>query len=677
MNLVGKTIGQYQIVEEIGSGGMATVYKGYQPTLDRHVAIKVLAGQLAKDETFRMRFAREAQAVAGLRHPHIVQVYDYGEVSAEQSDLAQDIIYLVTEYIDAGTLKERLGIPMDPGDAARIAAEIAEALDFAHRKEIIHRDVKPSNILLSQGGDALLADFGIARMSAGTQYTQTGTTVGTPAYMSPEQARGQEVDRRTDLYSLGVVLYEMLTGRVPFTADTPLGIAHLHVFEPPPPPRGVHSKIPRRLEKVILRALAKEPSERYRTGREMAKALGRAVTLNAPGELPALSPDQQKTVALSASKDETSRRLTETAGRVATQVGRGAFHLGWGVARWVLRVGVALLLALTVLSILVLLGSSFLLSSLAERSIPEYAWGLDQFTAFDQELTISQAEMNLEVGPAIEPYALDLIQDTEISLREPDAILVSARVVGQPARLQTRLTQQDGVPRIILERLNNVPLYVIGGIISGGVNRGLEAAFEGTSIHLERLEVEDQAIVFLARNQSAPARAPTPALTATPAAGALATPQRRIAGTGTAAAVARPTQRQSVPPVPTNTARATSAAARRAVLPTATPSPNPCRNPQACITSPADGARVSGTVTIRGTAVHPEFQYYKLEFGLGPTPQHWAVLGALQSVPVVDGVLGTWDASPLPAGVYSLRLVVVDQTGNYPEPSTVWVLLSP
>jgi serine/threonine protein kinase/tetratricopeptide (TPR) repeat protein len=269
-DLIGKTVNGYQIIEQIGKGGMATVYRAYQPSLDRDVAVKVLPPYYAEqDETFLERFKREARAIAKLRHQNILMVMDFGQ----QDDLS----FLVMEYVDAGTLKNQMDKPMTLKEILNLVKQISSALDYAHEQGVVHRDVKPSNVLMPQPDWALLTDFGLAKMVGGTFMTQSGLTVGTPAYMSPEQGSGSKVDHRTDIYSLGVMLYELVVGEVPYTAETPMAVVVKHIVDPLPMPRAKNPKVPEALQRVILKALAKNPDDRYQSAGDIAAAMEEVV----------------------------------------------------------------------------------------------------------------------------------------------------------------------------------------------------------------------------------------------------------------------------------------------------------------------------------------------------------------------------------------------------------------
>jgi serine/threonine protein kinase len=274
----GQMLGPYQIISQIGKGGMATVYKAYQPSMDRNVAIKVLPSQLAESKEFAGRFQQEARIIAKLEHPHILPVFDYGESGG--------ISYLVMRYFESGTLKDKMefGRPLPLDEIDRIFTQLADALSYAHAHGIIHRDLKPANVLLDAQGNLFLTDFGIAKLleSAAPHFTQTDAIMGTPAYISPEQAQAETVDQRSDIYSLGIILYEMVTGRVPFTADTPLAVILKHVSDPLPLPSAIKTDIPEAIEKVILKALAKHPEDRFATAAEFVAAWKRALNEKEP-----------------------------------------------------------------------------------------------------------------------------------------------------------------------------------------------------------------------------------------------------------------------------------------------------------------------------------------------------------------------------------------------------------
>lgn len=277
-----ETLNEYTIVRLLGRGGMAEVYEGYDRELERSVAIKVILPAMSSEPGFEERFRREARLVASLRHPHIVQVYDFGVADGKP--------YMVMEYLPGGALKDRLAdlrsrhqtLPLR--DAAAILDALAGALDYAHSRGAIHRDIKPGNILFTIENDPVLTDFGIARLLGdANQLTTTGQIVGSPAYMAPEQALGTSVDGRADQYALGVVLYEMVTGRPPFQADSPTTLLMQHVNTPPPPPRSLNPQVPEGMQAVLLKALAKQPDQRYASVRELAAAFRKAL----PGEVTA------------------------------------------------------------------------------------------------------------------------------------------------------------------------------------------------------------------------------------------------------------------------------------------------------------------------------------------------------------------------------------------------------
>src|SRR5689334_14916887 len=253
---------------------MAEVYKAYQASLDRFVAIKLLHPFLADDTEFKDRFEREARNVARLRHPNIVQVYDF------EYDAESESYYMVMELIEGKTLKDHLSSLGEQGmsiaEAIRIVHEAAEALAYAHTRSMIHRDVKPANLMIDSDGRVVLTDFGIAKIVTGNQFTASGGMVGTPAYMAPEQGLGEAGDERSDLYSLGVILFQLVAGKLPFESDAPLAVILKHLNEPIPSVRALVPDIPENIEAIIYKAMAKDPEERYQTAEDMLRDLNTA-----------------------------------------------------------------------------------------------------------------------------------------------------------------------------------------------------------------------------------------------------------------------------------------------------------------------------------------------------------------------------------------------------------------
>lgn len=266
----GAAFGPYRLVERAGVGGMAEVWRAQDTRLDRSAALKFLSHQYAGEAGYLDRFRREARAVSRLDHPNILPVWDVGEQDGWT--------YMVSPYVGGGTLAERLGHPWPLLEAVQVLQPLASALDYAHAEGIVHRDVKPSNVLFNERRRLLLGDFGIARMLEGTSvFTSAGLVIGTPQYMAPEQAEGEPAGPASDLYSLGVIAYELLTGRPPFMAETPLAVLRAHVDRPLPPPRSLNPALPISVEAVLLKALAKDPRYRYPSGEAMVRALYTAI----------------------------------------------------------------------------------------------------------------------------------------------------------------------------------------------------------------------------------------------------------------------------------------------------------------------------------------------------------------------------------------------------------------
>ncbi len=309
---VGENVGPYRIIEQLGQGGMATVYKAYHAALDRYVAIKALHPAFGEDQNFLARFQREARLVAKLEHPNIVPVYDYSEHEGRP--------YLVMKFIEGDTLKARLTKgPLASAEIEKIVEAVGSALAYAHKQGILHRDIKPSNVLVANDGQLYLADFGLARIAQSGESTLSSDMImGTPQYISPEQAMGKkDLDEGTDIYSFGVMIYEMVVGQVPFNADTPFSIIHDHIYSPLPLPRSINPKVPESVERVLLKALAKERVDRYPDVDSLVSAFkeawvaagvpmqGTAITMR-PAQLKVAAPSAQTVAAKSPGKKRAS-----------------------------------------------------------------------------------------------------------------------------------------------------------------------------------------------------------------------------------------------------------------------------------------------------------------------------------------------------------------------------------
>ena len=295
-----KLSARYDLGEILGFGGMSEVHLARDGRLDRDVAIKVLRQDLARDPTFYLRFRREAQNAAALNHPAIVAVYDTGEAETETGPLP----YIVMEYVDGETLRDivRSEGPMAPKRAMEVIADVCAALDFSHRNGIVHRDVKPANVMINRAGAVKVMDFGIARAIADSSspMTQTAAVIGTAQYLSPEQARGEQVDARSDVYSLGCVLFEILTGEPPFTGDSPVAVAYQHVREDPRLPSSVNKEVPGALDSIILKAMSKNPANRYQSAADMRSDLIRVLGGQRPSA-PVVMSDEDRTTIFSGS----------------------------------------------------------------------------------------------------------------------------------------------------------------------------------------------------------------------------------------------------------------------------------------------------------------------------------------------------------------------------------------
>jgi beta-lactam-binding protein with PASTA domain/predicted Ser/Thr protein kinase len=354
---------RYEIGEILGFGGMSEVHLARDLRLHRDVAVKVLRADLARDPSFYLRFRREAQNAAALNHPAIVAVYDTGEAETATGPLP----YIVMEYVDGVTLRDIVHTegPMPPRRAIEVIADACQALNFSHQHGIIHRDVKPANIMISKAGAVKVMDFGIARAIAdsGNSVTQTAAVIGTAQYLSPEQAQGLPVDARSDVYSLGCVLYEILTGEPPFIGDSPVAVAYQHVREDPLPPSARHKEISPELDAVVLKALAKNPDNRYQTAAEMRADLVRVHSGEAP-DAPKVLTDAERTSMLASTP--THQRIPPIDHQPRQQPGYVERDRGGSIGRWLIAVAV-----LAVLTVVVTIGINMFGSNTRDVQVPD------------------------------------------------------------------------------------------------------------------------------------------------------------------------------------------------------------------------------------------------------------------------------------------------------------------
>ncbi|MBI5879240.1 MAG: serine/threonine protein kinase [Chloroflexi bacterium] len=509
MELLGEKLGNYEIVQLIAQGGMAAVYRANQVALNRSVAIKVLSGLSAGDEVFRQRFDREAKAVAQLSHPNIVPIYDFG------SDDARGLWYIVMEYVPGGSLRDLVSGAPGIDEATRLIAQVAYGLDYAHTHGIIHRDIKPGNILLTELHRPMLTDFGLAKMDSHPQFTEAGLTIGTPAYMSPEQVMGGDLDKRSDIYSLAMVLYELLTGRAPFRSDTPLALLHQQVYEAPEPPRRVNPRIPRKLEKVLMRAMSKDREGRYASAAEFAAALertlgGNTVSLASVAGTRAIPPPPKHRLPwLAALHPARMAAAARTAGAQAAEWlmprARRVLSRLW---RWTWRAA----LVAAIVAVAVTAGLVLLLSNYAERTISASRadWGI---IGGDQPVLMDRARVEGAVEQYMARNGLTLLMNNpQLQLAGDDAATLSGDGILGPLRVDGRVFVMGGAVQVEIERVNGYMPYVYGTLISDGINRGLRTLFASGPVRLEHIEAAPGTLIFFPKHRTAtdPALAPSP-----------------------------------------------------------------------------------------------------------------------------------------------------------------------
>jgi tRNA A-37 threonylcarbamoyl transferase component Bud32 len=462
---------RYRIVKLLGGGGMGRVYLAHDTRLaDKPCAIKELIPDphLSPEEREQdaAQFRREAAVLAHLNHVNLPNVSDYFEERGH--------FYLVMDYVDGETLAVRLeqspgGLPQET--VVGWAMQLCDVLEYLHGQNppVIFRDMKPSNVILTPEGRVKLIDFGVVRLFDPSKGTDT-LKMGTAGYAPPEQYAGQgQTTPRSDIYALGATLYELLTG------DNPT--AHPFVFTPP---RQVKSGISQTLSDVVMQAVSLDPGDRFPSARAVRNALQK-VTRPRRFRLPSVVQHERGT----------GTAVMPSAAAIPRQRGRFA-DIALGVGRWLLRLAVSFAVAFVVMTIVFLLAGSFAIAIFAENAVATADWQLD--SAEPGEFVVSEEETNEDLYALLRPYALDIAESAHLDFRPPDIVVFSVEIASQPVSLQARLDAEDGKPVMVLEKLNGVRLYVVGGIISGGVNRGIDKAWEDAPVRLTSIVVRERQV---------------------------------------------------------------------------------------------------------------------------------------------------------------------------------------
>ncbi|HET8928301.1 MAG TPA: Stk1 family PASTA domain-containing Ser/Thr kinase [Microbacterium sp.] len=445
--------GRYRVDELIGRGGMATVYRGYDLTLGRAVAIKVLRRDLARDSTFRTRFRLEAQAASRMANPTIVRVYDAGEDTETDADgSTHPVPFIVMELVHGSLLKDVISAgPVPVRDAVRYVDGILEALEYSHRAGVVHRDIKPGNVMVTSAGQVKVMDFGIARAVSDSSSTVAETTaiLGTASYFSPEQAKGEPVDGRADLYSTGVVLYELLTGRPPFRGETPVAVAYQHVSETPVPPSEVNPQVPRALDALVLRALAKDPFQRFQDAVQFREALdatvdGRSPSKRAVGALTSelYGPNPRQ----AAETARTLRQLSTDTTMKRTQSGPPVAWIWTSVA---------------ILAVLILSVVFFVISIQPDAGLPANSRVVPDVS----DRTYDDANEMLQAEDLI-PYRVD----------QPNATVEEGRVIRTDPEAGATVTPEQRITVYVSEGAETVAVPAIVGAAQADAAASLEAA---------------------------------------------------------------------------------------------------------------------------------------------------------------------------------------------------------
>lgn len=470
--IIGRIVGNYRIEEPIGEGGMGAVYKAVHTEIDNIIAVKVLGLGREVSQREKARYLNEAKTLAALRHPNIVHVLDFIH--------NEGIFYTLMEFVEGKDLQrvmiEKQG-PMLISKTARILAQLGRALDYAHNRGVVHRDIKPANIIVAEDDHTMLTDFGIAKLTEATtmDITREGATVGTPAYMSPEQASGVTIDHRSDIYSLGVVIYQMVTGQPPFGGGTPMEIIGQHISQAPAPPRKLNPNLTKKQEDIIIKALHKDPEKRYQRAGDFSKAF--VSTITGSDEIAIVEGSRWERI-----------KEGRTWGTVL-RIGRFFNSLFSGFLGFITRSLAAILFGFVVVLIILAFVAANIIGSFLGSAISDANWGFERYgVGHTMEYTFNELEGHLQ--DAGSRYLPGTISEVELVSMTGSNIRARFQLQNTPIMLDLEVTLDDGYPVIVLKRMNNYPMIIVGGLMTRGINQALEAALLEDQASFSSLQVK-------------------------------------------------------------------------------------------------------------------------------------------------------------------------------------------
>jgi len=463
---------RYRIARALGGGGMGQVYLAHDTRLaDKPCAVKEMTpdphATAEEQEQAAAQFHREAAILAHLSHPNLPNVYDYFE--------ERGCFYLVMDYIEGENLTDRLarspnGLPQET--VVEWAAQLCDVLEYLHSQTppVIFRDMKPANVMITSEGEVKLVDFGVARLFDPAKRTDT-LKMGTAGYAPPEQYAGQgQTTARSDIYALGATLHELLTGADPTLQP--------FVFTPP---RQLNPGVSLSLSNVVMKAVSLDPGDRFPSARAMKEALQKTTR-----------PRRLRIPTIQRKSGTGTKMMAETAAIPLRQ--SRPVKIALGALRWMGRIALTIAITLLIAAVVLLLAGSFALSKITEQAIANVDWGLVENA--NTRFVMTEDELREGVKTFLEPYALDAVDDVEVNFRPPDKAVLSLQLFSKPTSLQARLEMHDGIPAIILERFNDTPLYIIGGIISGGINSGFQKAWKDSPLQVTSITVQQQQVTI-------------------------------------------------------------------------------------------------------------------------------------------------------------------------------------